>query len=246
MPTTQLIGLYTGPRPSPARRWAPSVIAVSAVLVICNVVMLVLNLVERGYQQQRVSGSPPSPERIREALDSLHTVGHVSEVAALAFLVLGVIWSAKRRTRARAAREGETGVETRLRSVKPSVYWSCWAALGASVFLALSARSMVHVGMTAEDFVGYRSNLAAANGARALMWAGWVALVIYATKFQDRREAAAESSGDAVSVAPLEVSSTEATGPADFGSKTWHKVAIGLLVGFGTIFVLLIVIAETT
>jgi hypothetical protein len=165
-------------------------VAVSAALALYNVAMLVLNLVERGYQQQRIGGSPPPPERIR-TLDSLHTIGRVSSVLVLAFLVLGVTWSAKRRTRARVARDGETGVETRLRLVKPSVYWTFWATLAVAAFLAWSVRSMVHVGMTAHDFVGYRSYLAAANGARAVMWACWVALVIYATKLQDRREAEA-------------------------------------------------------
>ena len=188
MPTAQDVALYSGPRPSRARRWAPWVVAVSAGLALCNVAMLVLNLVERGYQQQRISGSPPPSECIRETLDSLHTIGNVSSVAALAFLVLGVTWSAKRRTRARVAEEGETGVEPRLRSVNPSVYWTFWAALAASFALALVARSKVHVGMTAEDFVGYRSYLAATNGARAVMWASWVALVIFATRLQDRRE----------------------------------------------------------
>ena len=87
--------------------------------------------------------------------------------------------------------------------------------------------------MTAEDFVGYRSYLAATNGARVVMWACFAALVVYATKLQDRREVAAAVSGEVAPFAPSRASWREATGSADFGSKTWHKVAIGLIIGFG-------------
>jgi hypothetical protein len=236
--------LYTGPRPSPARRWAPWVIVASAVLAVANVVMLVLNLIERGYQEQRESGVPPVTTHIRETLDSLHSIGVFSSVLAFAFLILAVTWSMKRRTKVRLARYGEEGVEATLRSVQPTLYWTLWCALGASLVLTLLAQSVVHVGMTVHEFVEYRGYLAAANGTRAVMWGSVIALVVCATRLQDRREAA-----DASDVVPnalvesADVSWTEAALDG-FGTKTWHKVAIGMVVGLTAMFALLIAVAE--
>src|SRR5207245_631933 len=59
---------YWGPRPSPARRWAPWLIVAAAVTVTCDVIRVVLNLVERHYQQQIAAGHSPNRATVRHVL----------------------------------------------------------------------------------------------------------------------------------------------------------------------------------
>jgi hypothetical protein len=242
MQTTEQPDSYIGPRPSPARVWAPFVVVLCAVLALGNVLMLALNLVERGYQEQRASGVAPALSHIRETLDSLHTIGEFTSWLSLAFVVVAVIWSVKRRTKTRLAADGERGVEAHLRSVNPALYILFWCALGASFLLTIQGRSVVHVGMTPADFVDYRTYLAAANAARAVMWGSLAVLVVLATRRQDRREAA---TADQVAWrAPVDASWRRQVALDGFGSKTWHKVAIGLLIGLTAMFAALIAAAE--
>src|SRR3954447_18535989 len=97
VPTTP----YTGPRPSPARPWAPWVIAAAAVLALSNAAQCGLNLLERHYQQQRTTSSPPSVEQVRAALDTLRVLGTIILISALVWLILAIVWGNQRRPRAR-------------------------------------------------------------------------------------------------------------------------------------------------
>lgn len=149
----------------------------------------VFNLRERSLLEQRKAGTLVSAARIREAVATIHDVSNFTLGAAVAFAVVGFTWSIKRRTRSRVARYGEAGVERRLRTVWPVVYWTFWVALGVSLMATLSASSKNHIEMTVDDFISYRGSLATSSAARTLMWACWIPLVARATKLQDRREA---------------------------------------------------------
>jgi len=182
-------GTYTGPTPSPARAWAPWVVIASGVAAIANAVVFVLNLVERHDQQQRLTSDPPSAQDIRSTMDSIRTFSMVALIAAAAFLVVGIIWSMRRRPRDRLHLEGESAVEPALRRVLPFPYWAMWTALVISFVVSFSAGEALHAGMTAQDFVDYRTLLAVGAGFRALVWICWVILVVAATRTQSRREA---------------------------------------------------------
>ncbi len=180
---------YAGPRPSPARPWAPWVIATSAAAAFGNAAVCVLNIVERHYQQQRLTSHPPSPQRIHHILNAIRAFTTFDLVAALAFLVVGVTWSIKRRPRTRLKREGEAAVEPALRRVLPLAYGLLFGALIVSIIATTAASSTFHTGMTVSDFVTYRTNLAIGAGARTVMWACWLPLVARATRLQAEREA---------------------------------------------------------
>jgi hypothetical protein len=89
----------------------------------------------------------------------------------------------------RVTLNGEVGVEARLRGVQPFVYWTVWALVGLSAVSSLRAKSSVHPVMTVDDFISYRTFLAVSFAGRAIMWTCWIALVVGATRLQDRREA---------------------------------------------------------
>jgi hypothetical protein len=184
---------YTGPIPSPARVWAPWVIATSAAAALGNAVVFVLNLVERHYQQQRMTPNPPSPDRIRHTIQTIHAFSSFALIAAIAFGVVGITWSVKRRSKARVKQVGESGVEPALRSVLPIVYFTLFAMLGASFLFSSLASSGTHPGMTIHEFVTYRTYLAVGAAARAVGWACWIPLVARATQLQAQREAATPS-----------------------------------------------------
>jgi len=184
-----MVTSYTGPRPSPARVWAPWVILAAAACALGNLVQCALNLTERHYQQRRLTANPPSPDRIRHTISLIHTFSSVTLIGALVFLVVGTTWSVKRRTRARVSQDGEAGVEPRLRDIQPALYWTVWVLIGVSLLITLTAHSLVHPGMTVQNFVTYRTYLAAGNVTRAILWSCWIATVVLATQAQDRREA---------------------------------------------------------
>ena len=154
---------YSGPRPSPARRWSPWVIIVAAAAAVGSAAQVVLNLVERHLMQQTESGNPPTVAKVRAAVSAIHTADHLTLVAVFAFLVVGVGWSISRRSRPRLARDGESGVEPSLRSVCAPVYGAFWICVVLSLVLSQVARSSVHVGSTPADFVQYRGYLAFAR-----------------------------------------------------------------------------------
>src|SRR5262245_38556349 len=107
---------YSGPRPSPARRWAPFVILAAVALAFVNAVLLVLNLIERHYQQQRGGGQYVSQSTIHDTVSLIRTVSRLSIAIDVAFLVVAIVWATKRRTRSRLAMGGEASVEASFRS----------------------------------------------------------------------------------------------------------------------------------
>jgi hypothetical protein len=149
----------------------------------------VLNLIERRYQQQRLSVHPPDPARIRHMISMIHAFSTVSAISAVAFAVLAITWLTKRRSRARLNQYGEAAVEPRLRDVSPVLYWTIWCLLAASFLLNATARSLVHTGMTPQNFATYRAYLAVGGGVRTGFWSCWIALIAVASQAQDRREA---------------------------------------------------------
>jgi hypothetical protein len=163
------------------------VVATCAILVALNFVAMALNLGERRLQQQAETGVP-QVTKIHDFLSALRLVGLVSAIVAVAFLVVEVGWSIKRRTRRRVAQDGESGVEPLLWNVSHGAYSLYWLTLVASFGLATFARGSLHVGMKRSDFVDYRTYLAAGNALRAVMWGCWVVLVRKSTVIQDRRE----------------------------------------------------------
>jgi hypothetical protein len=186
------IGIYTGPIPSPARRWAPWVVILGIVVMVGYAAQFVLNVIERGYQHQRETGSTPDAAKVHDTLNRLHQFGGYTTIAVIAFLVLVLIWSNQRTSRARIARLGEDGVEPSLRWVQPLVYWALWVAIAVSILATFAASSTSHTGMTVHDFVTYRTELAVANAARVVMWWCWITLVLLATRRQDEREREAQ------------------------------------------------------
>src|SRR5262249_42783948 len=147
-----------------------------------NLALLVLNLVERRYQQQRLTSHPPSPTRIRHTLSMIHTLSILTVVVALVFLAVAVTWSVKRRSRTRVTWDGEAGVEPLLRTVQPVAFWAVWSLLGIAILASLRAHSFVHDGMNVHDFIGYRTSLAVGHAARVVMWSCYAALVVLATQ----------------------------------------------------------------
>ena len=184
---------YMGPIPSPARAWAPWVIVTAAAAAFGNVIVCVLDLTERHYQQQRLTAHPPSVDRIRHTIQSIHALSSFTLIAAIAFAVVGITWSVKRRSKVRVKQVGERGVEPALRTVLPVVYFTIFAMIAISLLFTMLASSGTHLGMTVHDFVTYRTRLAIGAAARAVGWACWIPLVARATQLQVQREAAARS-----------------------------------------------------
>jgi hypothetical protein len=171
----------------------------SGVLAVSNAGEAVLNFVERRYQQQRLTGHPPDAAQIRGTLNAIHSISNVNIIAAIAFLVVGVIWSRKRRTKDRIALGGEAAVEPALRRILPLPFWGMWTALGASFVVTSSASSLNHSGMTIHDVIDYRTRLAIGSVGRTVMWACWVLLVVAATRYQTEREVRVLATKDAQS-----------------------------------------------
>ena len=110
-------------------------------------------------------------------------------ILAVAFVVVAVAWSRKRRPKDRIESGGEAAVELPLRRILPLAYWGMWTALVASLIVTLSASSLNHAGMTIQDVIDYRTRLAIGAVGRSLLWACWVLLAVAATRYQTRREA---------------------------------------------------------
>jgi hypothetical protein len=160
---------------------------------------MALNLGERRLQHQAETGVP-RVTRIQDLLSALRLVGYVSVIAAIAFLVVGVGWSIKRRTRKRVAQDGESGVEPLLWNVSHGAYALYCLTLAASFGTTALAHGSLHGGMKRSDFVDYRTYLAAGNALRAVMWGCWVVLVRKSTVIQDRRESLTSGNKAQISV----------------------------------------------
>jgi len=202
---------YTGPRPSPARAWAPWVIVVAAACAFGNAALCVLNLIERRYQQRRLTANPVSVARIRHMISLMHSISVALVFAFLAFLVVWISWSTKRRSRLRVSQDGETGVEPRMRDLQPTLYWTEWVLIGVSLLITLIARSLVHPQMTVQQIVTYRTYLAAGNATRLMLWSCLIASVVVATQAQDRREAFSRADAERSRVAGFSETTWSAT-----------------------------------
>jgi hypothetical protein len=183
----------TGSISSPGAAWAPWVIVTSAAAALGNAIVCGLDLLERHYQQQRLTPHPPSEEHVRHTLQMIRTLSSFTLIAAIAFAVVGITWSVKRRSKARVEQVGEKGVAPALRSILPIVYFTMFAMLVVSLVFSSVARSGLHPGMTINDVVTYRTHLALSAAARAVGWACWIPLVARATQLQAQREAATRS-----------------------------------------------------
>jgi hypothetical protein len=181
--------LYTGPRPSPARRWAPWVIATSVGLALCSAVLLVLNLVERDLLDQVASGESSPRSQMHSVLSVIGTTTTVLRVMIVPALIVSVGWAVSRRTRARVSRGGEPSVEPHLLRVWPLGYRVAVATTVLIVLGALRARAIRSSATSAADFVEYRTFLAVVYGLLIVSCVLQVLLVLRATSLQDQREA---------------------------------------------------------
>jgi hypothetical protein len=111
--------------------------------------------------------------------------------SAVVFAIVGIVWSTKRRPRARLQRDGESAVEPSLRRAAPFAYFAFWSALAVGVLFSLTAKGAVHADMSIDDFVRCRTLLALSAAARTVMWLCWIPLVVEARNVQARREAMA-------------------------------------------------------
>jgi hypothetical protein len=179
---------YIGPRPSPARPWAPWVIGGAALIALGNAAQCGLNLLERHYQQQRGTSHPPSLDQVRAAVNAIRTLSTLTAVLLVAWLILAIVWSKQRRPRARLHAFGESSVEPALRSVTPTLWWAMWIGLALALVASLVARGAVHPAMSVDDFVRYRGYLALSDLGRAVAWMCWALMAARATSLQDERE----------------------------------------------------------
>ena len=182
------IAPYTGPRPAPSHRWAPWVLATAAALVVLQLVATAVNLWERSILGHPVS-TPSQLERTHQLLSTLKVTGRVTLGFVALFFVLDVTWSVKRRTRTRVQTHGERGVEPRLRTAFPAIYFGMMSAGIAGVVVSRIANGQLHLGMTRHEFVGYRTLYATSHTLTAVFWASFVVLVLNAQALQRAREA---------------------------------------------------------
>jgi hypothetical protein len=184
------IASYTGPRPSPGKRWAPVLVVAMAAAVLTNTVLLGLNVVERHNLQRIKAGHPVSSAFFEDTLSTLNAANRISLVISIAVVVAAIVWATKRRSPGRRREEGEAAVEPALIAVSRVLYTAFWVALAIALFSSEGATSARHTGMTIDDLIGYRTYIAAADLFRAAMWGSYAALVLKATRLQDRRELA--------------------------------------------------------
>jgi hypothetical protein len=185
---------YTGPRPSPARRWAPALVVMMVAVSLGNAVMFVLNLIERHNLAQAKAGRPVSHVFFDDTISTINAVSRMTVIASLAVAVVGVVWSHKRRAPRRKQQEGESGVEPSLGTVSRGLYTTFWTMLGLSFLVSLMANSTRHLGMTVDDFIRFRTLVAAGDLFRIGMWGAFAALVLKATRLQEHRELASAGS----------------------------------------------------
>ncbi|HEY5011934.1 MAG TPA: hypothetical protein VIK61_04410 [Acidimicrobiia bacterium] len=92
------IASYTGPRPSPGKRWTPVVLVALAAAVLTNIVLLGLNLVERHNLQRIKAGHPVSSAFFEDTLSTLNAANRISLVVSIAVVAAGFVWATKRRS----------------------------------------------------------------------------------------------------------------------------------------------------
>jgi hypothetical protein len=179
---------YTGPRPSPARRWSAPLIVAMAATALGNVVLLGLNLVERHNLARGKAGHPVSQAFFDDTLSAIRGASRITLGTTIAFAVIGIVWATKRRSRRSLSTRGEQGVEVRLTIVSRALYATFWVMLGAAFLTSELAKAKTHGGVTVDDFIQYRTFLAVGNLCRVVMWSAYIALVVKATRYQEQRE----------------------------------------------------------
>ena len=184
---------YTGPRPSPARRWVPWLVVVIVVNALASVSLLVTHLIERHLLQRFKAGHSISSALIDD-LDSFNNVmSRIGTATTIAFLVLLLVWTYNRRSDRRLKAEGESAVEPPILSVSSRLYIAFWVFVGLTIVTTRIAASSHHARMSIGDFITYRTYLAGADLFRVGVWISFLILVLVATKQQDEREAATDT-----------------------------------------------------
>jgi hypothetical protein len=164
------------------------VIGGAALIALSNAAQCGLNLLERHYQQQRVTLHPPSPDQVRAAINAVKALSTLTAIILLAWLVVALLWANHRRPRARRRAFGESSVEPALRTVIPAAWWAMWIALAVALIATIAARGTAQPAMDVGDFVRYRGYLALGSLGRAVAWMCWALLAARATSLQDERE----------------------------------------------------------
>ncbi len=181
---------YTGPRPSPARGWAKWLVGACAGVVVSNLVSLVLTLIERHHLQQRLAGGGPSAATFRRTLSAITAVSRVAGAFGVAVFIVWLCWLIARRPKERRT-TGESAVELPLHRIMVRTFWAFWSLWAIGFVFAISSRSLVHSNMTTQDYIDYRTHLAVGHLFAMAVYSCLIVLVVGATRFQDRREAAA-------------------------------------------------------
>jgi hypothetical protein len=167
------------------------VIGGSAVIAVSNAAQCGLNLLERHYQQRRLSPHPPSVDQVRAAVNAVRALSTLTAVVVLAWLIVAILWANHRRPRARLRASGESSVEPALRTVIPAAWWAMWIALAVALIATFAARGIAQPAMNVDDFVRYRGYLALSNLGRAVAWMWWALMAARATSLQRERESSA-------------------------------------------------------
>ena len=179
---------YAGPRPSPARRWAPWVMTGGVLFAVADGITAVMNLRERQLQQQRLSGHPPQGYQVHDVLSVITAASRIRLVLVVAVAVVTIGWARARRNRARLQTDGEAGVEPRLFQVVPKLYGAYLLLVVVALVMNSVTSSAVHSATTVSDIVAYRTDFAVADGLRCAMWVVFVVMVSRVTRLQDARE----------------------------------------------------------
>jgi multisubunit Na+/H+ antiporter MnhB subunit len=181
---------YTGPRPSPARRWAPMLMVAIVVAVLGSAALLVTHLIERSELQRLKSGHSISRTFI-DNHDSFNTlVSRITTAATVVLAVLAFVWTYNRRSSKRLTADGESGVEPPVRSVSSALFMAFWVFVGLAVVSTRIASSYHHTATSISEFIDSRGYLALADLFRVGVWTSFLLIVIKATRQQDEREAA--------------------------------------------------------
>jgi hypothetical protein len=180
-----------------------------------NVVQLMSNLDERRLQQRIASGALVAPAAVRSTIAHIKTAGNIAVVLALAFVVVGSVWSAKRRPRRGGWVPSPGPREPSLRKVTPVLWWSALALAVASLVISLHASSLDHAAATPSAFATYRGYLALGDAVRVVLWTAWAVLIVRATG--SGRGAVLAQEGEYL-----------ARGHRDVGARTEHRSDAGI------------------
>jgi hypothetical protein len=189
---------YTGPRPSPAKRWSTPLVVVLVVAAVGSATLLVLHLIERHVLMQLSAGHSVSRAFIDDIDSFANTVSRITTGVSIALLVLLVVWLLKRRSKGRLIEGGESSVEPTLTDVSQPLLTGFWVSVGLAIVTARFAVSTRHSASAPHDFINYRTYLAVADAFRLAGWSTFAVLVVKSTRRQDARENETAETEDAV------------------------------------------------